>query len=164
MGVYCNLEWFVFDNIKTFLCIKLHLFFQKRRLSWSDSDSQGSSNGKRIQEDDRGLSTSDGSSDTMSSKLEDDSPICSNQNMTSEPKLFENSKLLVMQKTSSFAATGRPPPLVIPPSATDGSSLGMQDRSVSSTTPTSDPPVDTMISKKDLGQSVQEGPKRLVGT
>ncbi len=100
----------------------------------------------------------------MSSKLEDDSLICTNQNMTSEPTLFEDSKLLVMKTTSSFAATGRTPLLVIPPSATDGSSLGMQDRSVSSTTPTSDPPVDPMISKKDLGESVQEGPKRLVGT
>lgn len=155
---------FVFDNIKAFYVLNyIIFFFQKRRFSWSDSDSQGSSSSKRIQEDDRGLSPSDSSSwlsstDTMSSELEEDSPICINQNMTPEPKLFENSKLLVRQKTSSLTATGRPPLLVIPPSATDGSSLGMQDCSVSSTTPMSDPPVDT-ISKKDLGESVKEGPK-----
>lgn len=147
---------------------QLHIPVKKRRLSWSDSDSQGSSSSKRIQEVDRGPSPSDSSSwlsstDTMSSELEEDSPICINQNnMTSEPKLFENSKLLVWQKTSSLTATGRPPLLVIPPSATDGSSLGMQDCSVSSTTPISDPPVDT-ISKKDLGESVkEEGPKKQV--
>lgn len=148
---------------------QLHIPVKKRRFSWSDSDSQGSSSSKRIQEDDRGLSPSDSSSwlsstDTMSSELEEDSPICINQNnMTPEPKLFENSKLLVRQKTSSLTATGRPPLLVIPPSATDGSSLGMQDCSVSSTTPMSDPQ-DTMISKKDLGESVKEGPKKQVDT
>ncbi|KAF4100680.1 circadian associated repressor of transcription a [Onychostoma macrolepis] len=147
---------------------QLHIPVKKRRLSWSDSDSQGSSSSKRIHEDDRGPSPSNSSSwlsstDTMSSELEEDSPICINQNnMTSELNLFENSKLLVRQKTSSLTATGRTSPLVIPPSATDGSSLGMQDCSVSSTTPISDPPVDT-ISKKDLDKSVkEEGPKKQV--
>ncbi|XP_052441187.1 circadian-associated transcriptional repressor [Carassius gibelio] len=150
---------------------QLHIPVKKRRLSWSDSDSQGSSSSKRIQEDDRGPSPSDSgswlsSSDTMSSELEEDSPICTNQNnMTSETKLAENRKLLVRQKTSSLTVTGRPPPLVIPPSATDGSSLGPQDCSVSSTTPTSNPPVDTMTSKKDLGQSAkEEGAKKLIDT
>ncbi|XP_016388398.1 circadian-associated transcriptional repressor-like [Sinocyclocheilus rhinocerous] len=150
---------------------QLHIPVKKRRLSWSDSDSQGSSSSKRIQEDDRGPSPSDSSSwlsssDTMSSELEEDSPICTNQNnMTSETKLIENRKLQVRQKTSSLTATGRPPLLVIPPPATDGSSLGMQDCWVSSTTPTSDPPVDTMISKKDLGESAkEEGPKKQIDT
>ncbi|KAL0166689.1 hypothetical protein M9458_038533, partial [Cirrhinus mrigala] len=144
----------------------------KRRLSWSDSDSQGSSSSKRFQEDDRGPSPSDSSSwlsssDTTSSELEEDSPICTNQNtMTPEPKLFKNVNLQVRQKTNSLnetlvTATGRPPPLVIPPSATDGSSLGMQDCSVSSTTPTSDPPADLVMSGNDVGEPVKrEGPKK----
>uniref|UniRef100_A0A8C1FHW8 Circadian associated repressor of transcription a n=1 Tax=Cyprinus carpio carpio TaxID=630221 RepID=A0A8C1FHW8_CYPCA len=154
---------------------QLHIPVKKRRLSWSDSDSQGSSSSKRIQEDDRGPSPSDSSSwlsssDTMSSELEEDSPIFTNQNnITSETKLVENRvenrKLLVRRKTSSLTVTGRPPLLVIPPSATDGSSLGMQDCSVSSTTPTSDPPVHTMISKKDLSESAkEEGPKKQIDT
>lgn len=102
----------------------------------------------------------------MSSELEEDSPIFTNQNnITSETKLVENRKLLVRRKTSSLTVTGRPPLLVIPPSATDGSSLGMQDCSVSSTTPTSDPPVHTMISKKDLSESAkEEGPKKQIDT
>ncbi|KTF95448.1 hypothetical protein cypCar_00018432 [Cyprinus carpio] len=155
--------------------LQLEVMLKKRRLSWSDSDSQGSSSSKRIQEDDRGPSPSDSSSwlsssDTMSSELEEDSPIFTNQNnITSETKLVENRvenrKLLVRRKTSSLTVTGRPPLLVIPPSATDGSSLGMQDCSVSSTTPTSDPPVHTMISKKDLSESAkEEGPKKQIDT
>ncbi|XP_016146600.1 uncharacterized protein [Sinocyclocheilus grahami] len=157
---------------------QLHIPVKKRRLSWSDSDSQGSSSSKRVQEDDRGLSPSDSSSwlsssDTTSSELED-SMICTNQNnVTSEPKLIENGKLLVRQKTNSLnetskTATGRPPPLVIPLSATDGSSLGMQDCSVSSTNPTSAPPEDMMMmmmmmSEKDVGESVKgEGPKKQI--
>lgn len=97
--------------------------------------------------------------------------ICTNQNnVTSETKLIENSKLLVRQKTNSLnetatSAAGRPPPLVIPSSATDGSSLGMQDCSVSSTTPTSASPVDMMMSGKDVGESVKgEGPKKQVNS
>lgn len=151
-------------------------FFQKRRLSWSDSDSQGSSSSKRILQDDRGPSPSDtsswlSSSETTSSELEEDSAIYTNQNkMTSEPKHIKNSHLLVQQKTNSLnkipaTATRRLPPLVIPPLATDGSSLGMQDCSVSSTTPTSDPPADLMISGKDVGESVKgEGPEKQVNT
>uniref|UniRef100_A0A8C2FP37 Circadian associated repressor of transcription a n=1 Tax=Cyprinus carpio TaxID=7962 RepID=A0A8C2FP37_CYPCA len=154
---------------------QLHIPVKKRRLSWSDSDSQGSSSSKRVQEDDRGLSPSDSSSwlsssDTTSSEPED-SMICTNQNnVTSETKLIENSKLLVRQKTNSLnetptSAAGRPPPLVIPLSATDGSSLGMQDCSVSSTTPTSASPVDMMMSGKDVGESVKgEGPKKQVNS
>ncbi|KAL1255226.1 hypothetical protein QQF64_013287 [Cirrhinus molitorella] len=135
---------------------QLHIPVKKRRLSWSDSDSQGSSSSKRFQEDDRGSSPSYSSSwlsssDTTSSELEEDSPIYTNQNnMTPESKLVANGNLLVRQKKNPMTPTGRPPPLVIPPSATDGSSLDMQDCSVSSTTPTSDLPAHLMMSEKDL--------------
>ncbi|XP_026087558.1 circadian-associated transcriptional repressor-like [Carassius auratus] len=154
---------------------QLHIPVKKRRLSWSDSDSQGSSSSKRIQEDDRGLSPSDSSSwlsssETPSSELED-STFCTNQNnVTSETRLIENGKLLVRQMTNSLnetpmTATVRPPPLVIPLSATDGSRLGMQDCSVSSTTPTSASPVDMMMNEKDVGESVkEEGPKKQVNS
>ncbi|XP_073678239.1 circadian associated repressor of transcription a [Garra rufa] len=148
---------------------QLHIPVKKRRLSWSDSDSQGSSSSKRFQEDDRGLSPSDcsswlSSSDTTSSELEEDSPICTNQNNTTpELKLIANANLLVRKKTNSVTATGKPPPLVIPPSATDGSSLGMQDCSVSSTTPTSDSMANLVMSGKDVSESVkEEGPKKQV--
>ncbi|KAK2887531.1 hypothetical protein Q8A67_015759 [Cirrhinus molitorella] len=150
---------------------QLHIPVKKRRLSWSDSDSQGSSSSKRFQEDDRGSSPSYSSSwlsssDTTSSELEEDSPICTNQNnMTPESKLVANGNLLVRQKKNPMTPTGRPPPLVIPPSATDGSSLDMQDCSVSSTTPTSDLPAHLMMSEKDVGKSIkEEGPKNQVNT
>ncbi|KAK9957935.1 hypothetical protein ABG768_012130 [Culter alburnus] len=155
---------------------QLHIPVKKRRLSWSDSDSQGSSSSKRVLQDDRGLSPSDtsswlSSSETTSSELEEDSAIYTNQNkMTSEPKHIKNSHLLVQQKTNSLnkipaTATGRLPPLVIPPLATDGSSLGTQDCLVSSTTPTSDPPADFMISGKDVGESVKgEMPEKQVNS
>lgn len=90
--------------------------------------------------------------------------------MTPQPKLFKNANLFVRQKTNSLnktpvTATGRPPPLVIPPSVRDGSSLGMQDCSVSSTTPTSDPPADLVMSGNDAGEPVKgEGPKKQVNT
>ncbi|XP_039534868.1 circadian associated repressor of transcription a [Pimephales promelas] len=152
---------------------QLHIPVKKRRLSWSDSDSQSSSSSKRILQDDRGPSPSDTSSwlsnsETTFSELED-SAICTNQSkMTPESKHIKNSHLQVQQKTNSLNETpvtvkGRPPPLVIPPSATDGSILFMQDWSVSSTTPTSDPPADLIISGKDLGESVKgEGPEKQV--
>lgn len=89
--------------------------------------------------------------------------------MTSESKHIKNSHQ-VQQKTNSLnetsvTAKGRLPLLVIPPSATDGSILFMQDWSVSSTTPTSDPPADLMISGKDVGESVKgEGPEKQVNS
>lgn len=152
---------------------QLHIPVKKRRLSWSDSDSQSSSSSKRFLQDDRGPSPSDtsswhSSSETTSSELEDDSAICTNQNViASEPKHI--SHLLVQQKTNSLnktpvTATGsKQPLLVIPPPAIDGSILGMQDCLVSSTTPTSDPPADLMISGKNDVESVKgEGPEKQV--
>ncbi|KAK7139318.1 hypothetical protein R3I93_016455 [Phoxinus phoxinus] len=155
---------------------QLHIPVKKRRLSWSDSDSQGSSSSKRILQDDRGSSPSDTSSwisnsETTFSELEEDSAICTNQNKTtSESKHIKKSHLQVQQKTNSLnetpvTAKGRPPPLVIPPSATDGSILFMQDWSVSSTTPTSDSPTDLVISGKDVAESVKaEGPEKQVNS
>ncbi|TRY58539.1 hypothetical protein DNTS_009673 [Danionella cerebrum] len=129
---------------------QLHMPVKKRRLSWSDTDSQGSSSSKRfLQEDERGSSPSNSSSwlsssETTSSELEEYSAICANE-MTSELKLTETSQHLVNEKTKSpKSATGRPPPLVIPVLATDGTIAGPQDCSVSSTTPTSDPPASFM--------------------
>lgn len=90
--------------------------------------------------------------------------------MTSEPKRIKKSHLLVEQKTNSLnkipaTTTGRLPLLVIPPLATDGSSVGMQDCLVSSTTPTSDPPADFMTSGKDVGESVKrEVPEKQVNS
>lgn len=124
---------------------QLHIPVKKRRLSWSDSDSQGSSSSKRFLEDDRGPSPSDtsswlSSSETTSSELEDDSIICMHKKneKTSKSKLVENAHLTISLKETFGTATGRPPPLIIPLSATGGSVLGTQDCSVSSTTPTSD--------------------------
>lgn len=147
---------------------QLHIPVKKRRLSWSDSDSQGSSSSKRFLEDDRGSSPSDtsswlSSSEHTSSELDDDSAICTHtkNKKTSESNLVENAHLLITEKTVSVKETlgtaiGRPPPLVIPPAATGGSVLGTQDCSVSSTTPTSD--------LTDSGnESVKaEGPKKQV--
>ncbi|XP_051520489.1 circadian-associated transcriptional repressor-like [Myxocyprinus asiaticus] len=127
---------------------QLHIPVKKRRLSWSDSDSQSAPSCKRVQDEDQGQSFSDtstwlSSSETTYSELEDDSAVCTNQKeMTSE--LIENSSLLLKEKTR------RPPPLVIPPSATDGSTLGTQDSSVSSTTPISNPPADLGMGGKDV--------------
>ncbi|XP_067282121.1 circadian associated repressor of transcription a [Pseudorasbora parva] len=150
---------------------QLHIPVKKRRLSWSDSDSQSSSSSKRFLQDDRGPSPNDtsswlSSSETTSSELEEDSAISTNQNVIiSEPKHI--SHLQVEQKTNSLSltpvtATGRLLPLVIPPPATDGSILGMQDCSVSSTTPTSVRPADLMISGKDLVYIKGEGPEKQV--
>ncbi|XP_051527773.1 uncharacterized protein LOC127425624 [Myxocyprinus asiaticus] len=150
---------------------QLHIPVKKRRLSWSDSDSQGSPSCKRIQDEDQGQSPSDtnswfSSSETTCSELEDYGAICTiKKEMTSE--LEENSNFLLKHKTVIPRAATRPPPLVIPPSATDGSSLGMQDCVVSSTTPVSDPPADIGMGGKDVvcpiaNESVErDGQKRV---
>ncbi|KAA0710136.1 Circadian-associated transcriptional repressor [Triplophysa tibetana] len=141
---------------------QLHIPVKKRRLSWSDSESQSSPSCKRFHEEERGQSLGDtsswlSSSETTASDLEDDNGICAIQKeRASELELVENVNVHPLQtKTDSLnvapatRATGRPPPLVIPPSAKDGNNVGTQDCSVSSTTPTSDSPADYEVDEGD---------------
>lgn len=130
-------------------------------MSWSDSESQSSPSCKRFHEEERGQSLGDtsswlSSSETTSSDL-DDNGICAIQKeRASELELVENVSVHPVQpKTDSLnvapatRATGKPPPLVIQPSAKDGSNVGTQDCSVSSTTPTSDSPADSEVDERD---------------
>ncbi|XP_056598082.1 circadian associated repressor of transcription a [Triplophysa dalaica] len=141
---------------------QLHIPVKKRRLSWSDSESQSSPSCKRFHEEERGQSLGDtsswlSSSETTPSDLEDDNGICAiRKERASELELAENVSVHpLQQKTDSLnvapatRTTGNPPPLVIPTSAKDGSNVGTQDCSVSSTTPTSDSPADSEVDERD---------------
>nr|XP_055076258.1 circadian associated repressor of transcription a [Misgurnus anguillicaudatus] len=139
---------------------QLHIPVKKRRLSWTDSDSQSSSSSKRFHEEERGQTLSDSSlwvsaSETTSSDLEDDNAMCANQK-----ELIENSR-----KTDSLnmtSATGTPGKL-LPPADRDGSHLGMQDCSVSSTTPISDSQVELEMGNKEEAIATQGHSKSVKG-
>lgn len=139
---------------------QLQIPVKKRRLSWSDSDSQSSSSCKRFHEEERGQSLSNtsswlSSSETTSSDLEEDCVMHANQKETaSELRLIGNGSLdplkLETDSLNVTPATGKPPLLVIPPSAKDGINMGTQDCSVSSTTPTSNSPAGLEIGVQDI--------------
>lgn len=148
---------------------QLHIPVKKRRLSWTDSDSQSSSSGKRFHEEERGQTLSDCSSWLSASEtidLEDDNATCANQK-----ELIENGrKTDSLNMTSATGTPGKLSLLVIPHTARDGSHLGMQDCSVSSTTPISDLQVELEMGNEEEAIATQghsksvkgEGPERQV--